>query len=60
MDVAALAQNLISMSATKTQFSANVAVLRKQFEMQKMAVDMLVPTPPPPAPGTGRLVDKFA
>ncbi|MDR3474860.1 MAG: YjfB family protein [Devosia sp.] len=60
MEPADLASSLISMSAAKTQMSANIAVLKKQFEMQKAAVDMLLPAGPPAAPGTGLVVDKSA
>lgn len=62
MGTADLAASLISMSASKTQMSANMAVLKKQFQMEKAAVDMLVPAPAKaPAPsGTGLLVDKSA
>jgi hypothetical protein len=62
MDTTDIAASLISMSTAKTQMSANVAVLKKQFEMEKAAVDMLVPGAgkPPASPGTGLLVDKSA
>ena len=60
MDGADLASSLMSMSMAKTQFSASIAVLKKQLEMQKLAVDMLVPVKAAPSPGTGLVVDKTA
>ena len=50
------------MSATKTQTQAGFAVLRKQFEMQREAMNMLLPVASraPAASGTGQLVDKTA
>ena len=62
MDPTDIAASLLSMSAASTQSSVNIAVLKKQFEMQKSAIDMLDPTPikAAPAPGTGLLVDKTA
>ena len=61
MDPTALATSLLSMSAQKTQFSANIAVLKKTLEMQKSVLDILdPPSRAAPAPGTGTLVDKTA
>jgi len=62
MDTSDIATTMLSMSALKTQTLANIAVLKKQFDMEKAAIDMLDPPPSPaPAPyGTGRLVDKTA
>ena len=62
MDPTDIVASLLSMSAASTQSSVNIAVLKKQFEMQKSAIDILDPTPtrPAPAPGTGLLVDKTA
>jgi hypothetical protein len=61
MDMTAIASSLISMSAQKTQMTANFAVLKKQFEMQKSVIDLLQPlAQTPAAPGTGLVVDKTA
>jgi len=62
MDTSDIATTMLSMSALKTQTLANIAVLKKQFDMEKAAIDMLdPPQSPAPAPhGTGRLVDKTA
>lgn len=62
MDTTDLATGLLSMSAAKTQFSANIAVLKKTLEMQKSVLDILDPASnkAPAAPGTGTLVDKTA
>jgi hypothetical protein len=62
MDTTDIAASLISMSTAKTQMSANLAVLKQQFAMEKAAVDMLVPGAgkAPAAPGTGLVVDKSA
>ena len=57
MDVSDLASSLISMQQQKTQSSVQMAVLKKQFEMQKSAIDMLMPVKAQPAPGTGTVVD---
>ena len=49
------------MNAAKTQGAVNIAVLKKQLEMQRSVLDLLQPTTPPPAPpGTGQAVDKYA
>jgi len=60
MDTTALATSLLWMSAQKTQFSANIAVLKKTLDMQKSVLDILDPASSraAPAPGTGTLVDK--
>jgi len=61
MDTSALAASLVSMSAAKTQFSAGIAVLKKQLDMQKSVLDILDPASrAPAAPGTGTRVDKLA
>jgi hypothetical protein len=61
METADLATALVSMNAAKTQGAVNIAVLKKQLEMQRSVLDLLQPTTPPPAPpGTGQAVDKYA
>ena len=57
MDVTDLATSLISMQQQKTQSSVQMAVLKKQFEMQKATIDMLMPVKAAAAPGTGTQVD---
>ena len=62
METGDLASALLSMSASKTQMLTNVAVLKKQIDMEKTVLDILDPTrnqPPAPA-GTGQVVDKTA
>ena len=61
MNPADLATSLLSMSAAKTQMSANIAVLKTSLDMQKSVLQLLAPTPQAPAaPGTGQHVDKTA
>ena len=61
MDPAALAASIVSMNTASVRMDAQFALLRKQFDMQKEAMNMLLPTAQAPAaPGTGRLVDKTA
>jgi hypothetical protein len=61
MDTSALAVALVSMNAARTQSAANIAVLKKQFEMQRSVLDLLTPPPRAPAPaGMGQHVDKLA
>jgi len=50
------------MGLAKTQFSASLAVLKKQFDMEKAAIDMVDASvrKTPPEPGTGLYVDKAA
>ena len=50
------------MSASKTQMLTNVAVLKKQIDMEKTVLDILDPTrsQAPAAAGTGLVVDKTA
>jgi len=62
METSDLASALLSMSASKTQMLTNVAVLKKQIDMEKTVLDILDPTKtqaPAPA-GTGLVVDKTA
>ena len=62
METSDLASALISMSASKTQMLTNVAVLKKQIDMEKTVLDILDPTKtqaPAPA-GMGLVVDKTA
>ena len=62
METGDLASALLSMSASKTQVLTNVAVLKKQIDMEKTVLDILDPTrtqAPAPA-GTGQVVDKTA
>lgn len=59
MDPTALATAIVSMNTASVRTDAQFAMLRKQFDMQKEAMNMLLPTAQAPAaPGTGRLVDK--
>jgi hypothetical protein len=62
METADLASSLITMGLAKTQFSASLAVLKKQFDMEKAAIDMVDASvrKTPPEPGTGLYVDKTA
>lgn len=61
MDTADLASALVSMNAARTQGAVNIAVLKKQLEMQRSVLDLLQPTTAPPAPpGMGQVVDKTA
>ncbi len=61
METADLAASLVATKVANFRSAAQFAVLRKQFQMEKSAMDMLLPAPPAPPPqGTGRLVDKTA
>lgn len=62
MATADVASSLISMSLARTRFSASLAVLEKQFQMEKATIDMLDASDrkAPAAPGTGLIVDKQA
>jgi invasion protein IalB len=60
MDPTALATSLISMQAQKIQTQAGMAVLKKTFDMQKQAMDMLLPVKAALPSGVGTQVDKTA
>ena len=61
METADIANSLVSMRAASTQMSVNIAVLKKQFQMEKSVLDVLdPPSPAPAAPGSGQRVDKTA
>ena len=59
MDVAA---QLIAMKRAGTQQSIQIAVLRKQHQMQQQLLDVIdeVTSKAPAAAGTGRVVDRHA
>lgn len=59
-----LTVQLLSMQSAGTRQVAQIAVLRKSFEMEAAVVDMIddaaKTTPAPAPPGTGFVVDKRA
>lgn len=59
MDLVGVAQSL---QLGKTQFMAQIAVLKKNHEMEMALLDMVAKTADaaPPPTGQGRLVDKRA
>lgn len=59
-----LTVQLLAMQQTGGRELAQIAVLRKQHEMQQAVVDLIdevsAKAPPPAPPGTGRVVDRQA
>ena len=57
-----IANKAIELQQTKTQFTANILVMKKQFEMDKLLINMIdqVSRSAPPPPGQGVRVDKSA
>ena len=59
-----MTMQLMSMQQAGGRQAAQIAVLRKQNEMEAAVVNMIddatSKAPPPPAPGTGLVVDRQA
>jgi iron-sulfur cluster repair protein YtfE (RIC family) len=59
-----LTVQLLSIQQSGTRELAQIAVMRKQHEMETAVVDMIdevtSSAPPPAPPGTGRVVDRQA
>ncbi len=57
-----IATRAVTLQQQKTQFTANMLVMKKQFEMKQQLVKMIdkVSRSAPPPPGTGTRIDKTA
>lgn len=59
----ALVSQLLTMQQAGTRQLAQIAVMKKSFDMEKAVANLLDPAQnagPPPSPGTGHLVDRRA